>query len=368
MQPDPVFNARGLPAFCPNPNCRYHHGFYEIWPIKKQGFYFRQAKPQRIQRYQCRHCGRCFSSQTFSTTYWLREPQRLQRLFMRSVGCMANRQIARDLRCAPSTVDRLLARLGRHFLLFHWQIWNQQALAEPCVIDGFESFEFSQYHPFHFNLCIGANSGFIPYFTDSELRRKGRMRPAQKRKREQLEARQGRPDPKAITKGVKELLDVVLARAEQVELRSDEHHAYRPAIAQQQCVIDHRVTPSKARRDADNPLWAINHLDMMLRHSGANHKRETIAWSKRRQAAAERLALCQVWWNYVRKRYEKGARETPAMLAGLCDRMLSVEEVLACRRFRTRVSLPPRWSEYYDRAVPTRALPKLTRHRLSYAY
>jgi IS30 family transposase len=34
---------------------------------------------------------------------------------------MANRQIARDLRVAPSTIDRQLARLGRHCLLYHTQ-------------------------------------------------------------------------------------------------------------------------------------------------------------------------------------------------------------------------------------------------------
>jgi len=30
--------------------------------------------------------------------------------------------------------------------------------------------------------------------------------------------------------------------------------------------------------------------------------------------------------------------------------------------------LPPRWSEYYDRTVGTRALAKQRRHELKYAY
>jgi len=38
------------------------------------------------------------------------------------------------------------------------------------------------------------------------------------------------------------------------------------------------------------------HLDLWLRHGSANHKRETIAWSKRRQRAMERLAVNREHW------------------------------------------------------------------------
>jgi hypothetical protein len=36
---------------------------------------------------------------------------------------------------------------------------------------------------------------------------------------------------------------------------------------------------------AQNPLFPVNLADLLLRHSSANHKRETIAFSKRRQGA-----------------------------------------------------------------------------------
>ncbi|MBK9302437.1 MAG: hypothetical protein IPM94_00630 [bacterium] len=102
---------------------------------------------------------------------------------MKTVGAMANRQIARDLQAAPATVDSQLARLGRHCLLFHAQRLAAAPLAGDLVIDGFESFEFSQYHPFHHHLAIEAGTSFVRYFTDSELRRKGRMTEYQKSRR-----------------------------------------------------------------------------------------------------------------------------------------------------------------------------------------
>ena len=56
------------------------------------------------------------------------------------------------------------------------------------------------------------------------------------------------------------------------------------------------------------------------------------------------------------------------MVKGLTDRPLEVEDILSERIFRTNMELPPRWAEYYDREVETRALEVNRRHELSYAY
>ena len=250
MHYDPTFSN---PPFCPNPICA-HHGIPKNWRWKKAGFYLRKSKPHRIQRFQCLHCNRCFSTQTFSTTYWLRLPHLLPILFHRSVSCSGFRQIARELDVAPSTVMRQTERLGRHCLLFQ-QLYRPQQITEPLVIDGFETFEFSQYHPCHFNLAVGAESHFFYGFTDAELRRKGRMTPAQKLRRAWSEERFGRPDPKAIEKEVAELLRVVLPAGGKVEIRSDEHPAYPRALCKMEgvTVTGHSVTSSKQSRTTRNP-------------------------------------------------------------------------------------------------------------------
>jgi hypothetical protein len=287
---------------------------------------------------------------------------------MRTVGCMANRQMARDLGVAPETVNRQLARLGRHCLLYHWQYYRQSPPQGPVVIDGFESFEYSQYHPFHHNLAVEARTAFVLYFTDCELRRKGRMTARQRRRREQIEAGCGRPDPSAIRKDVLHLLEVVLSPVDRATVRSDEHRAYPPALRDVPCRIRHEVTSSREARTRDNPLFVVNEADLLIRHSQSNHKRETIAFSKRRQASAERLAVVTVWRNYVKWRREKGPPASPAMLRGTMSRLVSVGEVLAARLFPARVGLPRRWQEYYDRVVATRPLKINRRHELQYAY
>jgi hypothetical protein len=295
-------------------------------------------------------------------------PQLPALVFMKTVGAMANRQIARDLLVAPSTIDRLLSRLGRHCLLLHTQLTARAAPQGPLVLDGFESFEYSQFFPFQHHVLVESETSFFWHFTDSPLRRKGRMTEVQKRKRVKLEERLGRPDPRALEKDVHELLGNVVGDLPEVMLRSDDHRAYPRAMQGLACRFSHRVTSSRERRTVGNPLFEVNLLDGLVRHSQANHRRETIAWSKRRQSSAERLATLLVWRNYVKWRWEKRCRKTPAMLKGLLERRLQVADVLRERLFRTRVLLTGRWAQYYERAIETVALARNRRHELKYAF
>jgi transposase-like protein len=362
-------NATGWhPPHCPNPNCTYFMRLRDNWRFKRKGFYARHCSPHRIQRFTCLACQRTFSSQTFSTTYWQKRPELAPRIFSMVVGCMGNRQMARALGCSPSTVAHHIARLGRHSLLVQADALACIRYAGEVAIDGFESFEWSQYFPFHHNVAVAVESGYFLFHTDSPLRRKGRMTAFQKTRRAALEKRFGRAHPRAVEEGVRELLETLRQPGHSMVVRSDDHRAYPRAIRRVPAEILHRVTPSRDRRDPNNPLWEVNLLDLMIRHSTASHKRETIAWAKRRQASVEKLAIFQVWRNYIKKRREKGGNVTAAMLMGLTRRPWRVRDVLAHRRFFDRVCVPPPWQAYYRREIDTRALPTHRRHALAYAF
>jgi transposase-like protein len=357
-----------MPPHCPNPKCRFHSPLVRGWRFKKSGFFVRQQRPHRVQRFYCHACHRSFSAQTFSTSYWQKLPGLDRRIFLKTVGGMANRQIARDLGVCPKTIDDRLARLGRHCMLFHWSRMQHAVPVRSLVVDGFESFELSQYYPFHHHVAVEKGTDFFVYFTDSELRRKGRMTPEQRARRCQLERQFGRPDPQAVRKDMTELLAVSLCGQTRATVYSDDHRSYPAAIRRVGCAVTHEVTSSRARRNLSNPLWEVNLLDLLIRHCGANHRRETIAWSKRRQASAERLAIFLVWRNYMKGRREKvRGSPTPAVARGMTDSVYGVDDVLAGRLFPTHIELPPRWRRYYDRAVETRALRPLRRHERTYA-
>jgi transposase-like protein len=354
------------PPFCPNPDCDFHRN-PSGWLYKKKGHYLRDVNPRRIQRYLCQRCGRSFSTQTFSPSYWLKRPDVLRQLFYRVLGCSALRQIAPEFEVSHTTVLRQVDRLGRHCLLFHEQRRPGQP-AETLVLDGLRSFESGQYWPYDANLLVGT-SHYVYGFNDAELRRSGTMKPAQRRKRAELERRFGRPDPQATRKAVQELVRRVVPPKHPLELWSDEHASYPRAIGRlRNLEIRHRTISSRASRTARNPLFPANLAELLLRHTGANHKRETIAFSKRRQGAMYRMAIWAVWRNYVKSRSERRQDETPAQLLGITSRKLTVRDVLGWRLFASRTQLSGWLRTCYERRIPTRRVPRSTPHQLRYAF
>ena len=322
-----------------------------------------------IARFRCSLCRRTFSRQTFQTTYWLRRPGLLRKVCEGLLSGSGLRQISRFAGGSPSTIANHAARLGRHALLFLEAHRPRGEPGEPITVDGFESFAYSQFYPLHLNLAVGTRSHFVYGLTESELRRKGRMTVAQKRQRAVEEAEVGRPDPRAIERGMGELLALVVPAGARAHVHSDDHRAYPRALRRlRDRAFEHTVTPSKVARTPSNPLFPVNRQDEMLRHSGANHRRETIAFSKLRAAVIERAALHMVWMSFVKSFSEKRQGATPAQHLGLTDHKLTIEELLGKRQFPSRVRLPEVWQRYYDRDVPTRRIPNHKRHTLSYAY
>ena len=233
---------------------------------------------------------------------------------------------------------------------------------------GFESFAESQFAPTHHHLAVGGESHFLYGFTESELRRKGRMTRWQKRRRAERERLYGRPPPRAIEDDVRQLLRLLVPPGSGCELHSDEHPAYRRALRRlPDRAFHHRTTPSRARRTPQNPLFPANLADLLIRHSSANHKRETIAFSKTRAGAIWRLAVFVVWRNYAKSFSEKSQGETPAQALGVLDHKCSVEELLARRLFPTRVALPEPWDAYYEGRVDTRRFARTRQHRARFA-
>ncbi len=364
----PSTNAHFVPPFCPRTACPYHH-CATGWRWKRAGHYTRQCEPRAVQRYRCLHCGVTFSTQTFSTSYYLKRPELLGPLWYRLVACSGYRQMARELRCVHSTLVAQAARLGRHALLLLAEQPPPDPVPEALVIDGFESFAHSQYHPLHLQLVVGAESHYVYGWTHSRLRRKGSMTTGQRRRRAALEATHGRPDPRAIELDMAAALAMSAPRAQALVVRSDEHPAYPRALRRLAGhAVTHECTPSTAARTSGNPLFPVNHADLDLRHNSANHKRETIAFSKRHQGVIERAALLVAWSNFSKPWSVNHDPATPAMKLGLCRTPRSIEALLASRRFPSRIPLPAPWGEYYRGAVDTPGIAHPRRHTLKRAF
>jgi len=112
--------------------------------FRRHGSYATRRR-SAVPRFRCLVCQRTFSRQSFAVSYYLKRPELLVPVAAGLQAGSAHRQLARTLGCAHSTVTRLSARLGRHAMLLsaHALQHLEGQLAEPVVLDHFETFEFT---------------------------------------------------------------------------------------------------------------------------------------------------------------------------------------------------------------------------------
>jgi hypothetical protein len=249
-------------------------------------------------------------------------------------------------------VTRQTERLGRHAILFHARCLAQlPALAEPVVHDHFEVFIGRQDRALGIGTAVGANSRFI-YDLDPAPHRGSGRRPDRKAE-DKTAVRVNRAYVRSIRRTIQGLIPRVL-ESNPLVLRADGRTDYRVAVREETLQARVRLeafenpkrgpkgtprTPEAIRRDW--AMFPVDQLHQLLRHSCADHKRETIAFGRRLESIMGRAHLLAVWKNFIKRRTERRPdRTTPAMKLGMTDRQWRFERILARRLFPDRESVP----------------------------
>ena len=369
------------PRFCPWPECPEHTRRSPGYRFRHHGGYATRRR-SCVPRFRCSICHRTFSRQSFAVSYYLKRPELVVPVAAGLQAGSAHRQIARTLGCAPSTVTRLSARLGRHAILLtaHALQHLEGQLAEPVVLDHFETFEFTQDFPFGVATPVGRDSWFVYGLDPAPHRRTGTRSAAQ-------QARLARRPRRALHGGYRSSSSRVLEQllrlapaSRPLDLAGDGHPAYDRAVERFAGRVDLRRFPNLRRGPKGTPrtpemvardqaMFPADSLHALLRHTLAHHRRETIAFGRRVNALMERLFLATVWRNFVKWRSErKPDPVSPAMRVGLTAERWKWRRVFARRLFPGREKLPPVWREIYRRDWTTPVLRSNTCHRLVHAY
>jgi hypothetical protein len=311
----------------------------------------------------------------------MKRPELLPAIASGLVNGAAHRQIARGLRCAPSTVTRQSARIGRHSLLL--LVLALEHLAEDredTVLAHIESFEGARKRRFAIATLVGADSWFsygvdgAPHGQAVPRRSFRDTRPCRRRTR----TRHGH------LLSARRLLAAraLFAGEDALRVICDDEHDYRATVrslalrGRVQLVVDPRPKPgprgaprSDEARAHDAAVFPNELLRRLARHSMAHHHIDTIAFPRRINAAMERQFTLAAWRNFVKKRAERRPeRVTPAMLKRLATEPWSWERVFARRLFPDRLRVPMSWLGIYRREWITPALRSNTRHALHLAF
>lgn len=370
-----------VPTECPEEDC----------PSRRPGIRFeyvcagthhRKAKPHVVPRFECVSCGRGFCLMTYALTYWLKRPELVEPIAAGLVAGSSHRQIARSIGCAPSTVTRLAARLGRHAILLHHAMLEALArkpLEEAVVFDDFETFAHAQFFPFAAGTAVAEGSGLVLDIDQAPHARGGRLNPYERQRRQELYERFGPPPRGARRAAFLRILDRLraLAGRNDLVLVSDADPVYRRVVAnhaERERILHLRFRnpergPKGAPRTAaatarDQAMFEVDQLHRLLRHSQAAHRRETIAFGRRVGSLMERLFLFVVWRNLVKNRSERRPRHgTAAMQAGITPSRWTWRDVFRKRLFPWHApSLPKAWRRIYRRRVRTPGTPPQAVH------
>jgi hypothetical protein len=326
---------------------------------------YQRKDGRTVRRFYCVVGAHGFSKQSFSVTYYLKRPELTVPIFAGLQAGSGHRQLARSLGCAPSTVTRQSARLGRHALLLTASALAElEAIEEPLVIDHFESFVRTQDYPVGVATVVGKQSWFIYGLDPAPHERTGKRSKWQEAKRK---AREPQPTHGGYTGSMVRVLDALLhffPENRSIGLTTDGMSAYGDALGRRRFLgrFDHRAFPNPKRGPKGSPrspnairrdraMFPVDALHGLLRHSECHHRRETIAFGRRTNAILERLFLAVIWRNFVKKISERRPEKvTPAMRVGLTTEPWSWERALARRLFPGRVLLPKSWIDLYKRA------------------
>ena len=251
-------------------------------------------------------------------------------------------------------------------------------LTEPVGFDHFETFEFTQDYPFGVGTPVGHRSWFCYGADPAPHGRGGRLSPVQYRRLRSRPKRAMRGRHAGSTQRTLNMLLELVPEDGQLSVIADAHKDYRRAVKRhpQRDRISLRTHANPVRGPKGSPrsaeaverdaaMFPVDLLHKILRHSLAHHRRKTIAFTRRINAAMERMALTMIWRNFVKGRSERKRNSpSPAMKLGLTDERWTWKRVFSRRLFPDRVELPEPWPLLYRRGWETPLLASNATHDL----
>lgn len=350
-------------TFCPNPTCEHHQKALTTNWYAALGTYYTKCFG-RVQRYRCKSCRRIFSSQTFSLDYYAKRSINYEDLEALLSSSMSQRALSRHFNLSCASVQNRIDRLARQALALHARLRKTLPPTEAVCIDGLVSFDTSQYFPNNITMAVTKDSQFIHSMTHATLRRCGRMTDAQKDRRAELD-RTFSFEKRALERSFQELLNALAETwkprsGRRYVLITDEKKEYARALARHfmKAFITHTTINSKAPRTRTNPLFSSNYSEREVRKDQANHRRETVCFSRNVGNMMNRMIVYMVWHNY-KKPYriaKKGEnRLTHGEVAGISKEAIAYERAVLFRdrAFLSRAAIPALESRLWMRAFRT---------------
>ena len=339
------------PLRCPNRDCVHHRNPTPHFCIR-WGFHHPRCRSRPVQRYRCRACKKTFSRQTFRHDRGDRRPHCNKRLFELLTSGVGLRQSARLLGLGLRSVQKKMRKIATTCGQLHDNLSPKLPAGLTFLMDEEETYEGASIRPLTMPALMEKESWFVVATSVGSIRRLAPKGSARRERQDDDEKRRGKRKDES-NRCVRQVLTALERRTDgALELRTDQKASYATiALAVFGERVCHTTTSGTVIRTTHNPLFPINTTLAMTRDNCGRLRRRSWLVTKRAPWLQLQLALFTVYRNYVRRRFNRDAREhTPARCLGLLPRHLHVREVLRWRQDWGGLSPHP-MSQNGDRSV-----------------
>ena len=287
--------------FCPNKDCQNHtepkSGFF----IKK-GYFKTKHDSKKIPCYQCKSCGKKFSSNTFSDTKYQKKPELNATIFTFYNSNVSQNRLARDLHCDRKTVVRKIRFLAYKARQIHEKkLENKEIKTYQVQFDEMETFEHTRMKPIYISIAVEC------YWDDKkQVYRTGKIidaiaAPMHYKGRLAGKAQEKYGDREDLSEGAR--IDVVesikkTAVTGKVKILTDGKTSYGNLFSKILPESKHEVIEREQNSGSEyDKMFALNHTCARLRHDMSRMARKSWVTTKNVDGLQEHLDLFIAYYN-----------------------------------------------------------------------
>lgn len=284
--------------FCPNPNCACHTQEVDGWYVKN-GYYKPKNTGQKVPRYQCKACGKNFSSHTGKATEGQKKPRINKLLFELLVSGVSLRRASILLKVSGTTANRHFLFLAKRAEEEHYK--HLATIQTGYVqVDELETFIHARAMPLSVPVVVRVRTGEILGFEVARMPAKGKLTAiGRDRYHWTVDERQGKFESMLLASRQCFKSGVVIG--------CDSHHSYPKwirntvpgAVLNQSKLVKKQPKgfTTTASRTVHDPLFAINNTFARMRHDMNRLGRKTWSTTKTLDGLKSHLWLYVAWKN-----------------------------------------------------------------------
>ncbi len=281
---------------CPRAGCINQRSGRGRFYVKK-GYFKTRWNAQWVARYQCRDCGKYFSSHTFRMTYRQKRPDLNEMVFKLYCSSVTQRRMALLLQVNRKTIVRKFLFLALQARRVHEErVRSGKFKIHRAELDEMETFEHTRLKPLSIALAVDPGSTDIVDMRQAQLGYKGPLAGLAFKK-------YGPRENKSHLAVEKVLSTIALCAERELTILTDKNPSYRRRI---KSAIPHAVhVPTRCviaeiktdRKNYNDPLFTLNFTCANVRGDLSRMVRRTWVTTKKPERLQAHLDLYIAWRN-----------------------------------------------------------------------